>query len=157
MRQSFSRFLVVLLLVVACSGAVRGDDLTVTVFQVNGVTATPVPGLESLKKALEGYDLSRVLSIEVTAGKFETADWEWLKDNSAELRSLENLVVAEDIESVADIPTTTEDSPYFSSSLKKLSIAELKRVGDYALQGCEKLESVSLPDATEIGNGAFTG
>ena len=156
MRQLFSRLLVVALLLVVCRGVAWGDDLTATVIPYD-ITGIPKYELKSLQEALRRWDLSRVWGIEVTAGKFETTDWEWLKDNSAELSRLEEFVVTDGIESVADIPTTIKGSPYFSSPLKKLSIAKLKRVGDYALQGCVSLTSVSLPDATEIGNGAFTG
>lgn len=147
----------VLLLVLACRGAAWGDNLTVTVTTTSGIPGSPYREQESLRKALQGCNLNNVLSIEVSAGDFKESDWLWLQNNRENLSGLRYFEVIGDIETVADIPNTSKGGGNFSSSLKELHVAKLKRVGDYALQNCESLESVSLPDATEIGDGAFTG
>ena len=156
MRQLFSRLLAVALLLVACSGAAWGDNLTVTVTKIDGTQNTKT-GQESLEKALAGYTLGEVEGIEVSAGSFEWDDWYWLKDNADNLNSLIKFEVTGGIGSMADIPSTTETSQYFSSSLKELHIAKLQRVGDYALQDCDRLTSVTLPAAIVIGEDAFSG
>ena len=156
MKQTFSRLLVVALLVVACSGAAWGDNLTVTVTKSGGTRNTKT-GEESLRKALEGVTLSEVEGIEVRAGKFETADWYWLRNNRKDLENLKKFVVTDGIGSVSDIPNTDDFSRYFSDALKELHIAKLQRVGDYAFYYCEGLTSVSLPAGIEIGRSAFKG
>ena len=156
MRQLFSRLLAVALLLVACSGAVWGDNLTVTVTKSDGTQNTKT-GQESLEKALAGYTLSEVEGIEVSAGSFEWDDWIWLEVNREDLKNLKKFVVTDGIESMADIPNTFEFSRHFSGALKELHIAKLKRVGDYAFSVCTGLTSVSLPVVTEIGEGAFSG
>ena len=158
MRQLFSRLLVVALLVLACSGAVWGDNLTVRITKRNGAERTET-GQESMEKALEGYKkydaLHLIGGIVVSAGDLKEADWTWLQNNRENLSGLGYFEVRGDIGSVANIPNTTEDSPYFSTHLYRLLIDKLKRVGNNALQNCKSLESVSLPDATEIGDNAF--
>ena len=150
MRQLFRR-----LLVVACRGIECRGNLTVTVTR-SGLADSPRTRQKSLQEALEGYRLDDVEGIEVSAGDFKEADWIWLKEKKWDLGRLEKFEVTSGIGSVADIPDTSKDNPYFrSSSLKELHVAELQRVGDYAFYDCPGLTSVSLPAATKIGNGAF--
>ena len=156
MRQLFSRLLVVVLLVLACSGAVWGDNLTVTITKRNGAERTET-GQESLQKALQGYGLYEVDSIEVSAGSFETDDWYWLKANVDNLNSLKKFVVTDEVESVADVPDTYYSQPFFAESLEELRVSMLKKVGENAFDRCYGLRIVSLPDATKIGMDAFNG
>ena len=111
-----------------------------------------------MEKALEGYFLQGIIGIEVSAGNFETDDWIWLQSHTWYLGRLEKFEVTGGIGNVANIPNTTWwDGSYFSIALKELHVAKLKRVGGYALQGLDRLTSVSLPAATEIGERAFSG
>ena len=152
MRNLLSRLLVVALLLVACSGAVWGDNLTVTVTM--GGTPEKQTSQTSLESALSTYTLNVIDSIEVSAGDFTEADWEWLKSKTGDLKRLRKFVVTDDIRSVADIPNST-GSPYFSGALEELHVAKLKKIGDYAFYKCLDLTSVSLPAVTEIGDYAF--
>ena len=111
MRNLLSRLLVVALLLVACSGAVWGDNLTVTV--TKGGTPEKQTSQTSLESALSTCTLNVIDSIEVSAGDFTEADWEWLKSKTGDLKRLRKFVVTDDIRSVADIPNST-GSPYFS-------------------------------------------
>ena len=144
------------LLLVACSGTVWGDNLTVDITKKGGGTETK-EGQASLQVALGGCTLSEVEGIEVSAGSFEWDDWNWLEANRKDLKNLKKFVVTDAVSSVADIPNTSWVSRYFSDALKELHVAKLKRVGDYAFNVCEGLTSVSLPVATEIGGYAFIG
>lgn len=144
------------LLVLACSGAVWGDNLTVTITKRNGAERTET-GQESLQKALQGYGLYEVDSIEVSAGSFETDDWYWLKANVDNLNSLKKFVVTDEVESVADVPDTYYSQPFFAESLEELRVSMLKKVGENAFDRCYGLRIVSLPDATKIGMDAFNG
>ena len=155
MRQLFSKLLAVALLLVACSGAVWGNNLTVTITESNGTRNTKT-GQESMEKALEGYFLQGIIGIEVSAGNFETDDWIWLQSHTWYLGRLEKFEVTGGIGNVANIPNTTWwDGSYFSIALKELHVAKLKRVGNEAFSHCYVLTSVSLPAATKIGSLAF--
>ena len=156
MRQLFSRLLVVTLLVLACSGAVWGDNLKVTITKSNGTQNTKT-GQESLEKALEEVTLSEVEGIEVSAGSFETDDWYWLKANVDNLARLKRFVVTDEVERVADVPDTYYSQPFFAESLEELRVSMLKKVGENAFDRCYGLRIVSLPDATKIGMDAFNG
>ena len=145
-----------LLLVVVCRSTVWGDNLTVTVTNSDGTQNTET-GQESLEKALEGVTLSEVEGIEVSTGSFETADWIWQQSHTMYLGRLEKFEVTGGIGNVANIPNTTKDSPYFSSSLNELHVAKLKKVGEFAFYNCSGLMSVSLPAARTIDDGAFSG
>lgn len=140
----------------ACSGAVWGDGLTVTITKKGGVTETKA-GQASLESALSSYasNLGEVEGIEVSAGNFTEADWNWLKAKRKELSGLKKFVVTEGVGSVADIPDTDEDKPYFGESLKELRVAKLAEVGENAFYCCYDLTSVSLPAVMGIGNSAF--
>ena len=156
MRQLFSKLLAVALLLVACSGAVWGNNLTVTITESNGTRNTKT-GQESMEKALEGYFLQGIIGIEVSAGNFETDDWYWLKANADNLISLKKFVVTDEVESVADVPDTYYSRPFFAESLEELRVSMLKKVGENAFDRCYGLRIVSLPDATNIGMDAFNG
>ena len=115
-----------LLLVLACSGAVWGGNLTVTITKSDGTQNTKT-GQESLEKALEEVTLSEVEGVEVSAGSLKESDWIWLRSHRLDLGRLEKFEVTSGIGSVADIPNLTMwDRPYFSSSLKELHVAKLQ-------------------------------
>ena len=154
MRNLLSRLLVVALLLVACSGAVWGDGLKVTITKKGGGTETKT-GQDSLAMAFKGLALKEVVGIEVSAGNFTKADWKWLKTNRNSLTGLWKFVVTDAVGSVADISTTFYNDPYFGAALEELRVAKLNKVGEMAFNGCSSLRSVSLPSATEIGPFGF--
>ena len=154
MRNLLSRLLVVALLLVACSGAVWGDGLKVTITKKGGGTETK-EGQASLQEAFNRLALKEVVGIKVSAGNFTEADWKWLKANRNSLTGLKKFEVTDAVGSVADIPDTNGDDQYFGAALEELHVAKLKRVGNTAIYNCTGLTSVSLPAATEIGDEAF--
>ena len=154
MRQLLSRLLVVALLLVACSGAVWGDGLKVTITKKGGGTEIKT-GQASLAMAFKGLALKEVEGIGVSTGNFTEADWSWLKANRYSLTGLKKFVVTDGVESVADIPETDWLVPYFGNALEELRVAKLNKVGGAAISFCSSLRSVSLPCATEIGSFGF--
>ena len=78
----------VALLLVACSGTVWGDNLTVTIARSDGVQNTKT-GRASLAMAFKGLPLEEVVGIEVSAGNFAETDWYWLRSKKGESGSEE--------------------------------------------------------------------
>ena len=154
MRNLLTRLLVVALLLVACSGAVWGDGLKVTITKKGGGTEIKT-GQASLAMAFKWLALKEVEGIEVSAGTFTEADWEWLMTKRQELSGLKKFEVTNDIRSVADIPNSSYHDPYFGAALEELRVAKLNEVGRGAFARCSNLRSVSLPSTTKIGEDAF--
>ena len=158
MGYYFRKVVMVALLVVAYSGAAWADNLTVTVTRTGaGVADAPKSGQASLQQALSGYDLGDVEAVEVSAGRFEAADWNWLNDKRYELNGLKRFVVTDGVESVADMPDNDWEDTSWGNQLEELRVAKLRKVGRKAFYGCQKIVSVSLPAVKEIGGGAFAG
>ena len=158
MGYYFRKVVMVALLVVAYSGAAWADNLTVTVTRTGaGVADAPKSGQASLQQALSGYDLGDVEAVEVSAGRFEAADWDWLNDKRYELNGLKRFVVTDGVESVADMPDNDWEDTSWGHQLEELRMAKLRKVGRKAFYDCRKIVSVSLPAVKEIGGGAFAG
>ena len=156
MGYYFRKVVMVALLVVAYSGAAWADNLTVTVTRTGaGVADAPKSGQASLQQALSGYDLGDVEAVEVSAGRFEAADWDWLNDKRYELNGLKRFVVTDGVESVADMPDNDWEDTSWGEQLEELRVAKLRKVGRKAFYGCRKIVSVSLPAVKEIGGEAF--
>ena len=156
MGYYFRKVVMVALLVVAYSGAAWADNLTVTVTRTGaGVADAPKSGQASLQQALSGYDLGDVEAVEVSAGRFEAADWNWLNDKRYELNGLKRFVVTDGVESVADMPESDWEGTSWGEQLEELRVAKLRKVGRKAFYGCRKIVSVSLPAVKEIGGEAF--
>lgn len=62
--------------------------------------------------------------------------------------------ITNEVNSVADIPNTSYLAPYFSHSVETLSVAKVKRIGNYAFEGTS-LTTVSFPHATDVGERVF--
>ena len=159
MGYYFRKVVMVALLVVAYSGAAWADNLTVTVTRTGaGMADAPKSGQASLQQALSGYDLGDVEAIEVSAGRFEAADWIWLNDKRYALgNSLKRFVVTDGVESVADMPESDWEGTSWGEQLEELRMAKLRKVGRKAFYDCRKIVSVSLPAVKEIGGEAFAG
>ena len=159
MGYYFRKVVMVALLVVAYIGAAWADNLTVTVTRTGaGMADAPKTGQASLQQALSGYDLGDVEAIEVSAGRFEAADWNWLNDKRHELEnSLKRFVVTDGVESVADMPDSDWEDTSWGHQLEELRVAKLRKVGRRAFYDCQKIVSVSLPAVKEIGGEAFAG
>ena len=156
MGYYFRKVVMVALLVVAYSGAAWADNLTVTVTRTGaGMADAPKSGQASLQQALSGYDLGDVEAVEVSAGRFEAVDWNWLNDKRYELHGLKRFVVTDGVESVADMPESDWEGTSWGEQLEELRVAKLRKVGRKAFYGCRKIVSVSLPAVKEIGGEAF--
>ena len=146
MGYYFRKVAMVALLVVAYIGAAWADNLTVTVTRVGaGVADASRNGQSSLQQALSEYDLDDVEAVEVSAGRFEAVDWNWLNDKRYELHGLKRFVVTDGVESVADMPESDWEGTSWGEQLEELRVAKLRKVGRKAFYGCRKIVSVSLP------------
>ena len=109
----------------------------------------------SLEEALSGIELGSITSLTVTAGSFNTTDWLWLKNNRNSLTSLTSFTITDDITTVADIPDTGPEAPYFNSSVQAVNVAKVSSIGNYVFFGCSGLTTVGFPQVNKIGVCAF--
>ena len=131
----------------------ESGELTVTVTSTANVQqkATDQPNLQIAIEST-GIDLKDIATIEITAGRIQTPDWNYLGYHSEELSNLKSFTITEGVSTVA--PT----QPNTLSRLKTLanvSIAKVAEVGNLTFSRCAALQTVSLPAATYIGEKAF--
>ena len=121
------------------------------------VGSETLAGKASLEEALSGKTLANITSIEITAGEFTTDDWNYLLSKRGELSGLAEFTITSGITSVADSPTRTGDPvvAYFGDAIKKVVIHKIEKIGNRTFYKLPNLTTVSLPDATSIGAGAF--
>ena len=100
-----------------------------------------------------GMELGDIRSIEISAGDFTTADWQYLKYR---LSALESFIITSSISSVADMPNSNDFAPYISRSIISVSIDASFAIGNFGFRGCSDLNSIFLPKVTSIGNQAFS-
>lgn len=124
----------------------------------------------SLKEALTGVDLSQVRSLVITNGDVKKADWEWLFESRATMKSLDEFIVAASINSVADVETGVgkmkkeldaetnveievpkEDGGPISSTCRYVEIHKLKKIAKNSFAEVGALEIAIFPDLEEIG------
>ena len=136
---------------VTSAWAAQAQNLTVTVNSGSPLAAQPT---FEAAIAASGVALGDITSIEITAGDFLTADWEYLKAVRKDLTQLREFIVIEDVTSVADLPDETFSSDW-PHSLERVVIHKLKNVGDASFSENFFLNEVKLPDAVSIGARAF--
>lgn len=108
----------------------------------------------SLENALAGISLGDVTRLTITAGVFDVADWNYLRTNNSNLKSLTHFTITESITSVVDIPDTDFRNRYFKwNKIQEVNIAKVQRIGAYAFNHCTSLTTLSLPAAIYIGPG----
>ncbi|MBQ9471185.1 MAG: leucine-rich repeat protein [Bacteroidales bacterium] len=134
----------------------HGQNLEVKI-TAGGATNT-VSNQPSLEAALNGTALEEVTAIEVTAGTFGTADWNYLKNNNKQevgFISLANFSITDGVDAVADIPDTDAEHPYFSTKLRTFSAAKLQTVGRCAFYNCTGLTNVNMPQVITLNDYAL--
>ncbi|HUH57078.1 MAG TPA: leucine-rich repeat protein, partial [Pseudomonadales bacterium] len=120
---------------------------------INGTTTLSGNTLEN---SLNGVDLSTITSLEVTGGDiFHTEDWVFIKNVKDELTSLTHFTITNGVGSVANIPDTYNEDPYFNTNIQEVSVAKVAKVGFCAFVGCTNLTAVSFPQLTSIDDFAF--
>ncbi|MGI6478701.1 MAG: leucine-rich repeat protein [Salinivirgaceae bacterium] len=126
-------------------------NLLVTVNGSNNKSGT------SLENALDGVALDQIISLTITGGPFFASDWNWLKNNRDTLTALIHFTITDDASSLADIPDTYSNSPYFGEQIIEVNVDKVASIGDYAFSGCTTLSIARFPQVTGIGNNAFQG
>ncbi|HUH57610.1 MAG TPA: leucine-rich repeat protein, partial [Pseudomonadales bacterium] len=137
--------------------------VTVTAqFEVNTLNVTVNGSINVSGNTLEhalnetGLGLDAVSSIEVTGGDlFNTTDWLWLKTNTENLSALTHFTITSGVGSVANIPNTDSENPYFNAMLQEVSVAKVASIGDEAFYQHPSLSTANFPDATSVGYRAF--
>ena len=141
---------IMLVAVLVCQvWAVKAQNLTVS---ING--GTPITG-SSLEVAIGSTDKTTITSLEISAGKFTSADWEYLRANKAGLSKLTSFTITNGVSSVADMPDINTNSTLFSSSITTVSIDVSFAISRNAFYSCSNLTAISLPKATSIGVNTF--
>ena len=135
-----------------------GEDLTITVEfvpltvqQEYIINSKPHNGVD-LKGAVatSGLQLDKINAIEAK-GNITAADWEWLRNNASNLKSLTEFVA----DSADDIPNGTMS---IAPHLKKIHISKgVKSIGDCAFLEAEDLEAVEIPGVEIICSRSFQG
>ena len=135
-----------------------GEDLTITVEfvpltvqQEYIINSNPYNGVD-LKEAVANSRLAlkEINKIE-TKGHITAADWEWLRDNASNLKSLTEFVA----DSADDIPNGTMS---IAPNLKKIRISKgVKSIGDCAFLEAVNLEAVEIPGVEIICSRSFQG
>ncbi|MDD4671396.1 MAG: leucine-rich repeat protein [Bacteroidales bacterium] len=125
------------------------NSLSVTVNGTDNVSGT------SLENALTGINLATIASLEITAGAFNTADWQWLRTKKGNLNVLTHFTITDGIGSVASIPNSSFGNSYFNIVLQEVSVAKVEKIGVGTFYGCSTLVAANFPQATSIGDGAF--
>lgn len=112
----------------------------------------------SLETAINNYPvpIGTITQLEITAGDFTAADWEYLKNNTGNLTSLATFTITDDVNTVANIPNTSSTSPYFNAnSFTTISIPKAVAIGENAFRGCSALTTVNFSQPTSIGSNSF--
>lgn len=94
----------------------------------------------------------KIITLTITAGKVLEEDWRWLA-HTGELDGLEEFAVDDTI-CCEDIPKI-ENHSVFPSSIKKVSIPTVVKIGGAAFKKCARLEDVNLSDVQFIGARCF--
>ncbi|WP_418666338.1 leucine-rich repeat protein [Allofournierella sp.] len=125
---------------------------------------TPV-GDASLEKAIT-YSSGwwNIQTVEVMGGKFTAGDWNFLAEWETKVNELShstNLAsfsIRPAVTEVAPMPDrTSAQGALFPSTIESVSVPQVSRVADYALNKCASLTSANFANAAEIGEGAFSG
>lgn len=145
--------LVILFALVGAQSAWAGN-LTVKVVKVDKSEETKT-AQASLQAALTGYTLSEVASLEISAGEFQAADWDWLRQNRTELSALAHFTITDELTSVADMQTSYGSYNYFNGALQTVSVAKANKITSRAFEDLKGLTKVAFPDAAEVESSAF--
>jgi len=132
------------------------QNLSVSITTTDNAT-TQVTAQVSLEAAIGTITLANVQKLEITAGTFNTTDWQWLKAQKANLKALTHFTISDGVSSVANIPNSSYGYSYFNTTLQEVSVAKVESIGQQAFYGCSSLSSVSFPQATIIEVSAFYG
>jgi len=152
--KSIIRKSIVLLLITAGGWySATAQNLTVKITKTDN-SEEILTAQGSLEAALSGVPPDSVASLEIRGGDFVAADWLWLLEQGYRLDKMTSFCITNEVNSVADIPNTSYLAPYFSHSVETLSVAKVKRIGNYAFEGTS-LTSVSFPHATDVGERVF--
>ncbi|MGI5913254.1 MAG: leucine-rich repeat protein [Bacteroidales bacterium] len=134
----------------------QAQDLTVTITKTDN-TSTTVTGAASLEGAVGATPLGEVAKLEISAGDFVTADWNYLKDNRTYFDSLTHFTITDGVTTVEDIPDAGWNDPLFGNQIIEVSVAKVDKIGNYAFRTCTALSTVSFPQVTCIGAYVFNG
>ncbi|HZJ74516.1 MAG TPA: leucine-rich repeat protein [Perlabentimonas sp.] len=130
------------------------QNLSVTITTADNAT-TQVTGQATLQAAIGATPLANVQKLEITAGTFNTADWEWLKSQKTNLTALSHFTISDGIGSVANIPDDFDGIAHFNNALQEVSVAKVAAIGILAFSNCTSLSTANFPQAISIGGGAF--
>ena len=129
---------------------------TTLTYTTTGGASQSITG-NSLAGIFLSASLAKIKTITVTGGDFTADDWNFLKNNRTDFTELTDFTIAGTVNSVADVPSTTIDNPFFDKNgkLQSLTLHKMHDVGNYAFVGSTNLKTVVLPDATIVGASAF--
>ena len=129
--------------------------ITLTYTRVDGLSYT-LTGT-SLFDIFDPIALGAINTITITGGNFTVDDWNYLKSERNNLIELTSFAIAPTVNSVADVPITGGNNPFFKldGKLERLHLCKVNSIGNNAFGGIGALKTVVLPDATSIGVASF--
>jgi hypothetical protein len=107
----------------------------------------------SLQETLEATTPGEVKKLDITAGSFTAADWQWLLDNKSALVSLTHFTITEGVSEVSNTRQTFNS--IFNSNIELVNLYGITEIKNDDFRNCQFLSSVSFPSVTSIGNSAF--
>ncbi len=126
----------------------------------------------SLEKALEGAKLPEITELELTGGKFEKADWEYLESKATSFTTLKKLHIASTMDEVAAMSSLSMfaalkeatvakvealELGVFPAAIERITMPDCKDVRQRATENYKSLKELYLPRLNAFGQMQFYG